>query len=88
MAETLYKPAAVDMPTAGKNYLLYLNVGTNEKAGAKWLLLGGQRSGDLSRKADSIEQAIKALAVGNLRLQALKSGALRLKRYLCLKRKA
>ena len=42
MAETLYKPAAVDMPTAGKNYLLYLNVGTNEKAGAKWLLLGGQ----------------------------------------------
>ena len=52
MAETkLYKPAAVDMPTAGKNYLLYLNVGTDEKAGAKWLLLGGQRSGDLSRKA-------------------------------------
>ena len=33
MAETkLYKPAAVDMPTAGKNYLLYLTVGTDEKA--------------------------------------------------------
>lgn len=60
MAETkLYKPAAVDMPTAGKNYLLYLNIGTDEKAGAKWLLLGGQRSGDLSRKADSIDASHK-----------------------------
>ena len=60
MAETkLYKPTAVDMPTAGKNYLLYLNVGTDEKAGAKWLLLGGQRSGDLSRKADSIDASHK-----------------------------
>ena len=88
MAETLYKPAAVDMPTAGKNYLLYLNVGTNEKAGAKWLLLGGQRSGDLSRKADSIDASHKGSGGWNLRLQALKSGALRLKRYLCLKRKA
>lgn len=60
MAETkLYVPTATNMPTAGKNYLLYLNTGTNENTGAKWLLLGGQRSGDLSRKADSIDASHK-----------------------------
>ena len=60
MAETKhYVPTATHMPTAGKNYLLYLNTGTNENTGAKWLLLGGQRSGDLSRKADSIDASHK-----------------------------
>ena len=37
----LYKPAQAAMPTAGKNYLIYLNVGTDETTGAEWLLLGG-----------------------------------------------
>ena len=48
----LYKPAQTAMPTAGKNYLIYLNVGTDETTNAEWLILGGQRSGDVSRKAD------------------------------------
>lgn len=55
----LYKPAETAMPTAGKNYLIYLNIGTDETTNAKWLVLGGQRSGDLSRKADSIDASSK-----------------------------
>lgn len=58
-AKKLYKPAQAAMPTAGKNYLIYLNVGTDETTGADWLLLGGQRSGDVSRKADSIDASNK-----------------------------
>ena len=42
------------MPTVGKNYFIYVNVGTNETTGAEWLLVGGQRDTTLSRKADSI----------------------------------
>ena len=63
MADTtpkkLYKPTETAMPTAGKNYLIYLNIGTDENTNAKWLVLGGQRSGDLSRKADSIDASSK-----------------------------
>jgi len=55
----LYKPAQTAMPTAGKNYLIYLNVGTDETTNAEWLILGGQRSGDVSRKADSIDASSK-----------------------------
>ena len=42
MAETkLYKPAAVDIPKAGKNFLLFFKVCTNDKAGAQRLLFSG-----------------------------------------------
>ena len=58
-AKKLYKPQQGAMPTAGKNYLIYVNVGTDETTGAEWLLLGGQRSGDVSRKADSIDASHK-----------------------------
>lgn len=58
-AKKLYVPQSTDKPTVGKNYLIYLNVGTNETTGAEWALLGGQRSGDLSRKADSIDASHK-----------------------------
>ena len=64
-AKKLYKPAQAAMPTAGKNYLIYLNVGTDETTNAEWLLLGGQRSGDVSRKADSIDGS-KTPAAGNI----------------------
>lgn len=58
-AKKLYKPQQGAMPTAGKNYLIYVNVGTDETTGAEWLLLGGQRTGDVSRKADSIDASHK-----------------------------
>lgn len=44
--------------TAGKDYLIYLNTGETE-ATPVWTLLGGQRSGDLARKADSIDASNK-----------------------------
>lgn len=47
------------MATLGKNYLIYINTGTDETTGAEWILLGGQRSGDLSRKSDSIDASHK-----------------------------
>lgn len=59
MVNKLYVPAAGTKPTVGKNYLIYLNVGKDEATNAKWALLGGQRSGDLSRKADTIDASHK-----------------------------
>lgn len=44
--------------TAGKDYLIYLNTGATE-AEPTWTLLGGQRSGDLSRQADEIDASHK-----------------------------
>lgn len=44
--------------TAGKDYLIYLNTGTSEAA-PTWTLLGGQRSGDLTRQADEIDASHK-----------------------------
>lgn len=44
--------------TTGKDYLIYLNTGETE-ATPTWTLLGGQRSGDLTRKADSIDASNK-----------------------------
>lgn len=44
--------------TAGKDYLIYLNTGETE-ANPTWTLLGGQRSGDLSRQADEIDASHK-----------------------------
>lgn len=44
--------------SAGKDYLIYLNTGSTE-ASPTWTLLGGQRSGDLSRQADEIDASHK-----------------------------
>lgn len=44
--------------TAGKDYLIYINTGTSEDE-PTWTLLGGQRSGDLSRQADEIDASSK-----------------------------
>lgn len=49
---------AASKSTAGKDYLIYLNTGATE-AEPTWTLLGGQRSGDLSRQADEIDASHK-----------------------------
>lgn len=49
---------AASESTAGKDYLIYLNTGETE-AEPTWTLLGGQRSGDLSRQADEIDASHK-----------------------------
>ena len=43
--------------TVGKDYLLYINTGT--VATPVWTLIGGQRSGNLNRKAESIDASNK-----------------------------
>lgn len=60
------------MPTVGKNYFIYVNTGTNETTGAEWLLIGGQRGGTLSRKADSIDASHKGSGGWKSTLQGLK----------------
>lgn len=52
------EPTSKVKATAGKDYLIYVNTGSTEK-NPTWTLVGGQRSGDLSRKADEIDASDK-----------------------------
>lgn len=58
--------------TAGKDYLIYLNTGTSE-ASPTWTLLGGQRSGDLTREADEIDATHKTSGGWKSTLPGLRS---------------
>ena len=58
--------------TAGKDYLIYLNTGATE-ANPTWTLLGGQRSGDLSRQADEIDASHKTSGGWKSTLPGLRS---------------
>lgn len=58
--------------TTGKDYLIYLNTGTSEAA-PTWTLLGGQRSGDLSREADEIDASHKTSGGWKSTLPGLRS---------------
>lgn len=58
--------------TAGKDYLIYLNTGTSE-AVPTWTLLGGQRSGALSREADEIDASHKTSGGWKSTLPGLRS---------------
>mgnify|MGYP002660179116 CR=1 FL=1 len=60
MATTTFptRKNGVSTATAGKDYLIYLNTGASEDAPV-WTLLGGQRSGDLTRQADEIDASNK-----------------------------
>lgn len=60
MATTTFptRKNGVSTATAGKDYLIYLNTGASEDAPV-WTLLGGQRSGDLTRQADEINASNK-----------------------------
>lgn len=71
-----------NLATVGKNYLLYLNTGTDEESGAEWTLLGGQRSGDLSRKSDSIDASHKGSGGWKTTLPGLKEWSIDLETLL------
>lgn len=59
MARTYATPTNTGaVAQAGKDFLIYLNTGLTE-ANPTWTLLGGQRSGDVTRKADSIDASHK-----------------------------
>lgn len=63
---------ATSTATAGKDYLIYLNTGTTEAA-PTWILLGGQRSGDLNREADEIDASHKTSGGWKSTLPGLRS---------------
>ena len=58
--------------TVGKDYLIYLNTGATEAA-PTWTLLGGQRSGDLTRQADEIDASHKTSGGWKTTLPGLRS---------------
>ena len=68
---------ATSTATAGKDYLIYLNTGTTEAA-PTWTLLGGQRSGDLNRKADEIDASHKTSGGWKSTLPGLRSWSINL----------
>lgn len=70
-AETTSKVKA----TAGKDYLIYVNTGATESS-PKWTLVGGQRSGDLSRKADEIDASDKTSSGWKTSIPGLRSWSL------------
>ena len=49
---------AVSTATAGKDYLIHVNKGASDLE-SDWLLVGGQRSGNLNRKADELDASHK-----------------------------
>jgi len=57
MAVTLPINPSVSSATMGKDYLLYVNIGT--AAVPVWQLIGGQRSSSVGRSADSVDVACK-----------------------------
>ena len=68
MAYTVFaEPASTSKATAGKDYLLYVNTSPT------WTLVGGQRSGDLSRKADEIDASDKTSGGWKATLPGLRS---------------
>ena len=57
MSITLPVNPSTSSASVGKDYLLYINTGTAQSP--VWTLIGGQRSADLSRNADSIDVSHK-----------------------------
>ncbi len=57
MSITLPVNPSTSSASVGKDYLLYINTGT--ALSPVWTLIGGQRSADLSRSADSIDVSHK-----------------------------
>lgn len=83
MAEITFpsRTTGASTATAGKDYLIYLNTGTTETT-PTWTLLGGQRSGDLSRKADSIDASHKTSGGWKSVLPGLKEWSIDLENVL------
>lgn len=68
---------ATSTATAGKSYLIYVNTGATEAA-PTWTLVGGQRSGSLSRTADEIDASHKTSGGWGSKLAGLRSWELSL----------
>ena len=63
---------AASTATAGKDYLIYANKGVSDQE-PDWLLIGGQRSGKLNRKADELDASHKTSGGWTCHLPGLRS---------------
>ncbi len=72
---TFAEPTSKINATAGKDYLIYVNTGASESE-PTWTLIGGQRSGDLSRKADEIDASEKTSGGWKATIPGLRSWSL------------
>ncbi len=68
--------AAFSQATQGKNYKISLNTGS--EATPDWTLIGGQRGGSLTMKADSIDASHKNSGGWKTTLQGLKEWSIEL----------
>ena len=81
---TALKQSKKSLVAMGKNILIYINVGTDETTGAKWELLGGQRTGDLNLKADSIDASHKGTGGWKTTLPGMKEWSTEVESILML----
>ena len=68
--------------TVGKDYLLYVNIGT--VAAPTWQVAGGQKGASLAMKADDIDVSNKASGGWSAKLAGLKSWSIDLDGLLLL----
>ena len=81
---TALKQSKKSLVAMGKNILIYINVGTDETTGAKWELLGGQKTGDLNLKADSIDASHKGTGGWKTTLPGMKEWSTEVESILML----
>jgi TP901-1 family phage major tail protein len=67
----------------GKDFLIYVNTGETE-ATPTWTVVGGQRSGDLNRKADEIDASNKTSGGWKSTLPGLRSWSIDLENVVLL----
>lgn len=67
--------------TVGKNYFLYINTGESD-TNPTWTKIGGQRSGSLARKSDTIDASHKDSGGWKTTLQGLKEWSIDLETVL------
>ncbi len=74
---------AVSTATAGKDYLIHVNKGASDLEPG-WLLVGGQRSGNLNRKADELDASHKTSGGWASHLPGLRSWGIDLESVVLL----
>ena len=74
---------AASTATAGKDYLIYANKGVSDQE-PDWLLIGGQRSGKLNRKADELDASHKTSGGWTCHLPGLRSWGIDLESVVLL----
>ena len=85
MATTTFpeRTDAASTATAGKDYLIHVNKGRSDLE-PDWLLVGGQRTGNLNRKADELDASHKTSGGWACHLPGLRSWSIDLESVVLL----